>query len=208
MSTQSQRSFERSLEEESTDSFERLPKDQIFHLLQTQRRRDALRYLKHHDNPVEMRALAEQVAAWENDTTVAKLTSAERQRVYIALYQSHLPKLDEKGIIEYNQSRGVVERAARAERFDPYLEAESNRDEDPTATMAPRMDSPSVPSTRNVRWDRQYRRAGLVSALVLAGALLPVYPLSLISTYVWGIVVVGLFTLLSTAQFVHGRTSP
>uniref|UniRef100_UPI003F7B2881 DUF7344 domain-containing protein n=1 Tax=Halomicrococcus sp. SG-WS-1 TaxID=3439057 RepID=UPI003F7B2881 len=87
-----------------------LPKDKIFHILQTQRRRDALRYLKANEGPVEMRALAEQVAAWENDTTVAALSSDERQRVYIALYQSHLPKLDEEGVIDYNQSRGIVER--------------------------------------------------------------------------------------------------
>lgn len=67
--------------------------------------------------------LAEIVSAKEHDVTVAELTSTQRQRVYIPLYQKHLPKLDKKGIIEYNQSRGVVRPTDRLEIFRPYLEA-------------------------------------------------------------------------------------
>ncbi|WP_192498385.1 DUF7344 domain-containing protein [Halorussus halophilus] len=99
-----------------------LSTDQTFHLLQTQRRRDALWYLKQHDGPVEMSDMAEQVAAWEYDTTVPELHSNQRQRVYIGLYQTHLPKLDQAGVIDYNQSRGIVERTPLAEEFDAYLE--------------------------------------------------------------------------------------
>lgn len=112
-----------------------LSKDQVFHVLSVQRRRCVLRYLADHDGAVSMRDIAEQVAAWEHDTTVDDLRSDERQRVYIALYQTHLPKLDEYGIIDYNQPRGVVERTERAARFDQYVREESetareNRDSD------------------------------------------------------------------------------
>lgn len=88
-----------------------IAKDDAFHLLQNARWRAVLRYLLAHDDQerFRMRDLAEEVAAWEHDTTVRQLTSDERQRVYIGLYQSHLPKLDEYGVIRYNQSRGVVE---------------------------------------------------------------------------------------------------
>ncbi|AGB37253.1 DUF7344 domain-containing protein [Natronococcus occultus] len=99
-----------------------LSDDDIFHILQTNRRRDAIRYLLEHDEPVKMRDVAEYVAAIENDTTVAELSSTERQRVYIPLYQSHLPKLDSEGIIEYNKSRGVVRPTETLELFRPYLE--------------------------------------------------------------------------------------
>lgn len=67
-----------------------------------------LQYLQGRTDTVNMRELAEQVAAWENETPVEQLSSPERQRTYIALYQTHLPKLDTEGIIDYNKSRGTI----------------------------------------------------------------------------------------------------
>jgi hypothetical protein len=96
--------------------------DEVFHLLQNQRRREVLRRLRDVDEPVEMAEVAEQVAARENDTTVEALTSTERQRVYIALYQRHLPKLDDFDVIDYNQSRGVVTPTDRASWMARYLD--------------------------------------------------------------------------------------
>jgi hypothetical protein len=101
--------------------------DTTFHLLQTERRRLALRYLlqreRDGDTVVEMRSVAEQVAAWENDTTVADIDADERQRAYVGLYQSHLPKLDQHDVIEYDQSEGSVELRPRCHRLAPYLDA-------------------------------------------------------------------------------------
>jgi hypothetical protein len=96
--------------------------DEVFHLLQNQRRRRVLRCLREVDGTVDMSDVAEQVAAWEHDTTVEALTSAQRQRVYIALYQRHLPKLDDFDVIDYNQSRGLVTPRARAEWISDYLD--------------------------------------------------------------------------------------
>ncbi|MFH5802311.1 hypothetical protein [Haladaptatus sp. CMAA 1911] len=172
-----------------------LTKDKIFHILQTQRRRHALRYLKEHDTPVEMRDLAEQVAAWENDTTVQALASNERQRVYIALYQSHLPKLDEEGIIEYNKSRGIVERGQLADEFDPYLRPSNH-----TATDS---DNETVETNGQLdedRWFSYYRCATALSAGTFAAAWLNVPFIGTISTTVLGAFVVGLYALISTTQ--------
>ena len=44
----------------------------------------------------------EYVAAWENDTTVERIGSTERKRVYTALRQSHLDRMADAGIIEYD----------------------------------------------------------------------------------------------------------
>ncbi len=104
-----------------------MAKDDIFHLLQTQRRRDVLRYLQGRDGPIELRDLAEQVAAWEQETPIESLTSSERQRVYISLYQTHLPKLDEHEIVEYNKDRGLVERCSRADQLELYLDVQRQR---------------------------------------------------------------------------------
>jgi hypothetical protein len=96
--------------------------DDVFHLLQNQRRRRVLRCLRGVEGTVSMSDLTEQVAAWEHGTTVEALSSTQRQRVYIALYQRHLPKLDDMGVLDYNQSRGFVTPRPRAERIVDYLD--------------------------------------------------------------------------------------
>ncbi|ADB60068.1 hypothetical protein Htur_1176 [Haloterrigena turkmenica DSM 5511] len=108
-----------------SDEPRELSQDEIFHILQTNRRRDVIAYLldRAETDPVKMRDIAELVAAKENETTVENLTSTQRQRVYIPLYQSHLPKLDEEGIIEYDKPRGIVRPSDRLEIFRPYLDA-------------------------------------------------------------------------------------
>ena len=98
-----------------------LDPDDIYHILQTSRRRHVLRYLRTADEPVMLRELAERIAAREHETTVENLTSSQRQRVYISLYQSHLPKLDTRGIVDYDKDRGTVESTPLASQFDPYL---------------------------------------------------------------------------------------
>lgn len=101
-----------------------LEMDDVFHVLQNERRRNVLRYLEDVDGVIEMRDMAVQIAAWENDTTVQQLHSDQRQRVYIALYQSHLPKMDKLGLIEYNKPRGYVEPRPRLDTVLAYLNPE------------------------------------------------------------------------------------
>ena len=103
-----------------------LDEDEVFHLLQTERRRLVLHYLRGREGSVVMRDMAEQIAAWEHDTTVQALTSKQRQRVYIALYQSHLDALADAGVIEYNKPRGIVEPTDRIEQLYRYLPDEEN----------------------------------------------------------------------------------
>ncbi|WP_227357635.1 DUF7344 domain-containing protein [Haladaptatus salinisoli] len=175
-------------EEESIDH--ELSKDKIFHLLQTPRRRGVLRYLKENDGPVEMRDLAEQVAAWENNTTLQALTSDERQRVYIALYQSHLPKLDKEGIIRYDQNRGTVVRTELANRLDCYLnvsatDSPDSHDEDSTAT----------------RWEVYYLGASVLGTIILGGSELGVPLLVTLPAVAIGGGIVALFLLVTLAQF-------
>jgi len=109
-----------------------LSTDDAFHLLQNSRRRGVLRYIRGRPDAdsFEMRDIAEQVAAWEQGKPIGAITSTERQRVYIALYQSHLPKLDEHGVIEYDQSRGMVRATPLAEEIGRYLDVDDRRDAD------------------------------------------------------------------------------
>jgi len=176
-----------------------LSKDQIFHILQVQRRRDVLRYLKGTEGPVRMRDVAEQVAAWEHDTTVAALTSEERQRVYIALYQAHLPKLDTEGIIDYQQSRGIVERTPVADQFDPYLETPEPDDDIG--------DVDAEPTEGTNQWPIYYFGASGVSALLIGGVALQAPVLSAFSGFAAGALVLLLFSALTVGQLIS-ESSP
>jgi hypothetical protein len=130
---------------------ESLSKDDLFHLLSNRRRRDVLRYLATHEGRVDMRDIAERIAAWEHDIEVQNLRSKQRQRVYIALYQSHLPKLSEFGVIEYDRSRGHVERTALAEQLDPYLDLATSNEPDSIDSMVEIDRSRSLKNTVSTR---------------------------------------------------------
>lgn len=110
--------------EQPPRSVESLPLDQVFEILKNERRRTVLHYLKDHEGPVSLGELAEHVAAVENDTTVAQITSNERKCVYVGLYQCHLPKMDNMGIVEFNQNRGRIELGPNASQLDAYLTTE------------------------------------------------------------------------------------
>jgi hypothetical protein len=110
------------LETPRSDSGETLSKDEIFSTLSNQRRRYVLHYLKHDPEQVRIRDLAEQIAAWENDITVVELTYKQRKRVYTSLHQTHLPKMDDCGIVEYDRDRGLISLASGAADLDVYLE--------------------------------------------------------------------------------------
>lgn len=100
----------------------RLPKDTLFAILENRRRREALRYLRRNDGVGTLSDLAEHIAARENDVDVTALSSDERKRVYIALYQCHLPKMATAGVVDFDKNRGTVELRAAAEQFGVYLD--------------------------------------------------------------------------------------
>lgn len=108
----------------TAESESRLGPDELFHALQNERRRRVLRYLLDNEGQqFEMRDIAEHVAALEQDTTPAQITSDERKRVYIALYQCHLPKLAEFGLVEYDQQRGHVRPRPEIDQAAAFLDA-------------------------------------------------------------------------------------
>lgn len=118
------------------ETSESLSKDEMFELLKNRRRRDALRYLAEGDGESTLSDLAERIAAKENDVEVHALSSAQRKRVYIGLYQCHLPKLADAGIVDFEKHRGDVERLDAAAQLDPYLDGTGDDDADADAESA------------------------------------------------------------------------
>lgn len=170
-------------EEETTD----LDADGVYHLLQNERRRNVLEYLRGREGPVQMRDIAEQVAAWEHDTTVQALMSDQRQRVYIALYQAHLPKLDKEGIIDYNQSRGIVEKNPAAQELIAHLEQ-------------PGDDEESDADESEHAWGTYYLGVSGASALLIGASGLGLPGISSVPHLFVALAVMSVYTVLSFWQ--------
>lgn len=81
--------------------------DQQFHLLSNERRRSVIQVVDEYGS-IGLSELAERVASKEYNKPVDRLDSQERKRVYISLYQCHLPKMDDAGAIDYDCDRGFV----------------------------------------------------------------------------------------------------
>lgn len=92
------------------------PSDAI-EILSCARRRWAVQYLAEQppDATVTISDLSEHVSAREYECTVTELTSKQRERVYVALYQTHLLTMD--SIIDYNRDRGTITPTEAPERL-------------------------------------------------------------------------------------------
>jgi hypothetical protein len=109
-----------------------LDKDVMFGTLKNRRRRDVLRFLRAEGGTTTLRELSEHIAARENDIQVAQVTSKQRKRVYVSLYQVHLPSMDRDGVVNYNKARSTIKLTEPATVLYEYLDG---RDPDsPTGT--------------------------------------------------------------------------
>jgi hypothetical protein len=156
--------------EQATEAQETLSKDVVFEILKNQRRRDAIKYLKENDGEATLGDMAEYIAAKENDIEIEALSSSQRKRVYIGLYQCHLPKMANSGVIDFEKNRGDITLKPAAEQLDPYFDDGPSTEE-----------SASSPPTRNLAV------AGGVSAAVAAG-LLGAPGLAVVPDAAWAVV--------------------
>lgn len=83
--------------------------DDIFNVLSNTRRRRVLEMLRDADGgELTISNLAEAIAAEENDKDAHLLDAQERKRVYIGLYQCHLGRMDNAGLIDWDKDRGTA----------------------------------------------------------------------------------------------------
>jgi hypothetical protein len=124
------------------------PKDVVFDLLSAKRRRDVLSFMAENGSETTLSELADHIAALENDTEIRLLSSQQRKRVYVALYQCHLPRMDDAGVIEFENSRGTVELRPAAAELYRYMEITS-LDSDESEGTADEPESGRVSSVRS-----------------------------------------------------------
>lgn len=106
--------------------------DEIFFVLSNYRRRFVLTYLFGTEEPIALRELAEGLAAWENGVDRTMTSSIQRKRAYVSLRQTHLPKLDELDIVDFDATRGYVTPGPAMADVTPFL-----RETEPEATQYP-----------------------------------------------------------------------
>ncbi|WP_246066453.1 DUF7344 domain-containing protein [Halorubrum cibi] len=102
----------------------------MFSLLSNPRRRFILQYLNRTGESIQLQDLATEVAAWENETEPEALTDKQRKRLYVSLYQTHIPKLEEAGIVDYDGDTGDIRLTDRGSDLNRYLDAEAPKDGD------------------------------------------------------------------------------
>ena len=130
-----------------------LPESAVYDVLANSRRRGAIRHLTDTagGRTVSLHELSEAIATAE--TGQSPPPQLCRESVYNSLHQTHLPKLAELGIVEYNLEERTVGVRHSAREVDRYLE----------------LLSPS-----GLTWGEYYRTLGVVSLLAvvlsLAGA--------------------------------------
>ncbi|MCU4718623.1 DUF7344 domain-containing protein [Halapricum hydrolyticum] len=104
-----------------------LSPDQAFDILSNQRRRYALHYLSEHPEGEKLQELARRLAAWENEISVEKVSKKQQKRVYVSLYQTHIPKLEAEGVVDYDSESGLITLTSHADDVTTYLQDDEDR---------------------------------------------------------------------------------
>lgn len=82
--------------------------DEVLSLLSDRYRRHALACLDGLPDPVALEDLTDQVAGREFQQPPDKVSMIIRTRIATALHHTHLPKLEEAGVITYDSDEGQV----------------------------------------------------------------------------------------------------
>lgn len=101
---------------------ERLSQSAVFMLLSHTFRRSVVDCLCEYGEALTLADLADEVACRCRDEAIEAIDATEVKRIYMALYHTHLPKLVEYDVVEYDQERDLVAPTERAEDIVEYLD--------------------------------------------------------------------------------------
>lgn len=158
--------------------------DELFTTLSNRRRRYVLHYMKQHTDAVPMRDISEQLAAWENGVEAGTVNPRQRKRIYTALHQTHLPKMDRLGIVDYDRNRGTVRITDSLDQFDIYF---------------------GLTHERDLPWSQLYLGLGAVATTLAVCVWLSVWPLGLLPDIAYAMLVSGVFLAVSGYHVFNDR---
>ncbi|MEF8786344.1 MAG: hypothetical protein V5A45_10460 [Haloarculaceae archaeon] len=160
-----------------------LTESDIYHLLSNTRRREALTQLWQAPAELTLRELSEEIASAESGTNPAPRPL--RESVYNALHQTHLPKLAEFGLVEYDPDRKLVRSSPDGRYLRRYMD---------TVTPA------------GITWGEYYRGLGIggLFLVVAAHANLPI--VAAVDPLLFASGTLALFALSTVYQLYRGVT--
>lgn len=166
----------------SQQKYDNFDKNELYDLLSSHRRRYVIYYCRQADDPPTLSDLAEQIAAWEQEKELTEITSAERKRVYTSLQQTHLDRLEQADLIEFDDD--MITLTDEARQLDVYLDI--------------------VPSN-SIPWGVYYLGLCGLSAVILAGLWIEFIPTETLPVLGWVSLILLVFTLSAVAQTLQNR---
>jgi hypothetical protein len=161
-----------------------LSQAELFDVFSNARRRQAVRYLKRQGGRCDLASLVEQVAAWENDIRSDEVTRTQRRRVYISLYQTHLPMLEEHDIVDWDPDAHTIELLPSTDVFEPYLDRRLDQERP---------------------WHRLYAGATALGALALALSWLSIGPMTAAVAPLIALVLCLVVLIIAVVQHISRR---
>jgi len=162
-----------------------LSQDEVFDLLANTRRRLALHYLRRIEGAAELREMAARVAAWEYGTATDELTPDQRKRVYTSLQQTHLRKLDDAGLVDFDDEEARVHPTTATDDIEVYLEV--------------------VPG-RALPWQEYYLGFGAVATALVFVGWADVGVFAGVPDIAMAAVIAGVLVLSAVTHVIHART--
>jgi hypothetical protein len=160
-----------------TQSIPRLTRYEIHDVLRNERRTRVLEHLQQQREAVTLRELSEQLATLETGETPPPRNI--RESVYNSLHQTHLPKLNDLGIVEYQHNRKLVALADGSQQVNLYME--------------------TVP-TNDVTWATYYHVLGILVLTIIGLSSAGVPAFAALSVTVWSVLFLGLFVFSALYQ--------
>lgn len=143
---------------------DRLDKTVIYEILSSERRRHAIDFLQASENGVEVSDIAEYIA--EKETGESPPPKDSRKTVYVSLHQTHLPKMDDLDIVNYDTDSKEVTLSDSFRDVAIYMEV--------------------VPGTE-ISWSEYYLGVGLVGMATVFAHIAGAPVISALDAEYWAI---------------------
>ncbi len=145
---------------------------EIYDVLANERRWETLRVLTTTSGRITVAELATAIA--EVETATRPVPKSTRDSVYASLHQTHLPKLDELGIIKYHIDSREIELRDGAKQVDRYMD---------------------VVTKYGVTWGEYYQLLGISGQMLVIFSLVGLPLVGAIDPILWASLVLGVFAI-------------
>lgn len=151
----------------------------LFEVLGNERRRSVIQVLRDREEPMSLADLSDAVAARENGVDPDDLSRRQRKCTYTALQQTHLPKMDDAGVLTFEKEAGEVTAGDAIVEYTLYLDV--------------------VPSM-GVRRSEVYLGVALAGVVVTAGVWAGLPPFVWLGPLTWAALVVASVAIAAAVQ--------